>query len=182
MACGQQRQRSAEQHITGRSLAGRRRLTGGDLDQRNEMHVPGNQDGNSKTEDSQTCAERQVSRPIISSRNHMLNLRAYLTRNAFSRARSNFRRFNNPNKRKKELCNRITHITALDACHLPNIILDDLGRVGGCVLRKPWGTIDSRGATKKETSQARVPSHPSEARWEGCWWNRDISTGVRGRR
>src|SRR5260370_16103354 len=58
--------------MTQRGLAGQGRTTGGDLDQWNEMRVPGNQDGSSKTADSYTQAERQVFRPIRAPRNHIL--------------------------------------------------------------------------------------------------------------
>ncbi len=73
-ARSQKSQRSAVQQITQPSLAGQWRLIGSDLDQGNEMNVPGNQDDCPETAESHTQAERQVSRPINAPRSHILAL------------------------------------------------------------------------------------------------------------
>src|SRR5262249_23498155 len=48
------------------------RLAGTDLDQGNEMQVPGNQHGNSEAAQGDAQAERHISRPINAPRKHWL--------------------------------------------------------------------------------------------------------------
>jgi hypothetical protein len=128
VACGQQTQRRAEQYITGRSLAGRRRLTGAELDQGDEMHLPGNQDGNSKTDDSHAYAERHVFRPISTSRNHILN-RERTRPEAHSQEHISTSRifqtvWTSP---RRSFAAALRDTAAPEAYTLTDIILDDLG-------------------------------------------------------